>query len=380
MDVSVSSCTRCKKSKTLDLFAGKNGAILKMCRSCRTAKYESAKKAREVNPGGTVRDDGYVKCSHCPRWCPPTSYIGKKGTIVARCEKCRSSGEIHDAKLERRTQRNTLQKKHKYYASWRTKEIAKDYIGYRDNINKTRKVWYAKNIDHMRSWARSDINLHLSSMKHQARKKGYVWNIEDDTALSTMRSPCFYCGYIDETTKIGGIDRMNNRVGYEKYNCVACCTTCNFMKTCLDANTFVERCRRVAAFCGKGNVHDTFDNDIWRDVRGVCFGAYRNRAVRKNIPFELSRDQFSVIRLGSCTYCGKPNTETHRNGIDRVDSSKGYELSNCVACCGECNHAKRDIASDIFIQKCEDISGMEHTIPAMPRCTSVIYRRFPPIV
>lgn len=36
------------------------------------------------------------------------------------------------------------------------------------------------------------------------------------------------------------------------------------------------------------------------------------------------------------------------NGIDRVDSSKGYTLDNCVPCCSKCNYAKHEMSVEEF--------------------------------
>ncbi len=41
--------------------------------------------------------------------------------------------------------------------------------------------------------------------------------------------------------------------------------------------------------------------------------------------------------------CGVENTDSQYNGIDRVDNSKGYILSNCKPCCGHCNYIKGPI-------------------------------------
>ena len=37
------------------------------------------------------------------------------------------------------------------------------------------------------------------------------------------------------------------------------------------------------------------------------------------------------------------------NGLDRVDSDKGYDLNNVVTCCIHCNIAKRDRPVKDFI-------------------------------
>ena len=96
-------CSRCGKYVDEDLFVGKDGKSLKMCQPCRDAKYASNKKARETFPGGTVREtDGKVKCSHCPRWCVPDSFVSDDGSVMKRCVQCRVLGDDLDAKPGRR--------------------------------------------------------------------------------------------------------------------------------------------------------------------------------------------------------------------------------------------------------------------------------------
>jgi len=43
------------------------------------------------------------------------------------------------------------------------------------------------------------------------------------------------------------------------------------------------------------------------------------------------------------------------SGIDRLDSSKGYEPGNVVPCCKQCNWAKNDIAYDKFLEWIERV-------------------------
>jgi 5-methylcytosine-specific restriction endonuclease McrA len=78
-----------------------------------------------------------------------------------------------------------------------------------------------------------------------------------------------------------------------------------------------------------------------------------NRATRDAIEFRLTREEFKEVTSRSCFYCGAPPTMVAtagrnrrcygnyiHNGIDRVDSSKGYVTENVVACCTPCNLAK----------------------------------------
>lgn len=88
------------------------------------------------------------------------------------------------------------------------------------------------------------------------------------------------------------------------------------------------------------------------DNRGVInhlILQYKRHARRRNLSFDLTYEQFSSLISKDCHYCTVPpsNNKVTKNcprflysGIDRVDSSVGYSVSNCVPCCDYCNKAK----------------------------------------
>jgi 5-methylcytosine-specific restriction endonuclease McrA len=98
-------------------------------------------------------------------------------------------------------------------------------------------------------------------------------------------------------------------------------------------------------------------------LRSVFCG-YRAGARRRGIPFELSLSDFGSLVRRPCTYCGsEPQQRAHLNGrssralsrgtclysgLDRVDSSKPYNVSNVVPCCKTCNYAKNDMSTEQF--------------------------------
>jgi hypothetical protein len=86
------------------------------------------------------------------------------------------------------------------------------------------------------------------------------------------------------------------------------------------------------------------------------FSSYKYSAKIKKIDFSLSDDDLYRLSQEKCSYCGSsPFSVSNRlgmkfvyNGIDRVDSNKGYTLENCVACCKACNYAKRTLSVNEF--------------------------------
>jgi hypothetical protein len=65
---------------------------------------------------------------------------------------------------------------------------------------------------------------------------------------------------------------------------------------------------------------------------------YQN-SLRRNIEWTIQANHAMVLMAGPCHYCDI--LESGRfNGLDRVDSLKGYTLENVVGCCRWCNRAK----------------------------------------
>lgn len=62
------------------------------------------------------------------------------------------------------------------------------------------------------------------------------------------------------------------------------------------------------------------------------------QAKLRNIPWLLSYEDFVLITSDMCHYCDSSSYSSM--GIDRLDSFKPYEVSNCVPCCRTCNQIK----------------------------------------
>lgn len=88
------------------------------------------------------------------------------------------------------------------------------------------------------------------------------------------------------------------------------------------------------------------------------FSRYKSSAKKRQLSFELTKKQFLEIVEKPCFYCGaiKASKTQHKdlhgyfesNGIDRIDSGKGYVAENCVSCCPTCNTMKMDMTQEQF--------------------------------
>ena len=92
----------------------------------------------------------------------------------------------------------------------------------------------------------------------------------------------------------------------------------------------------------------------------TIFSHYKHGAKNRNFEFKLDKQQFSNFLFQPCYYCGIDAFATYiikgilgdrdvkYNGIDRLDSSKGYTTDNCISCCKICNVAKSDLTIQEF--------------------------------
>lgn len=83
----------------------------------------------------------------------------------------------------------------------------------------------------------------------------------------------------------------------------------------------------------------------------------KRNAKCRGLSFKLTIKDIQSLIFKVCTYCGNPpsnrNTDTpgiafYYNGLDRVNSSKGYVKENVVPCCIQCNKAKSNYSLKEF--------------------------------
>lgn len=112
-------------------------------------------------------------------------------------------------------------------------------------------------------------------------------------------------------------------------------------------------------------------------ARVMWFRYVRDAAKQRSLHFDLTFDEVMSLCSRPCSYCGSPPrpwegakraylTSARRaqtrepdlvfaeskvidlNGIDRIDSSAGYTLSNVTTCCSTCNSAKMNLSIHEF--------------------------------
>jgi hypothetical protein len=187
------------------------------------------------------------KCSNCCRVPQPIEeFVNAKGRECSTCNKCREKGKKHDNKPERREYHNELNKEKGYAEKWRSKQLEERPEEFRAHRNETHKKWRSENSEHAARWYRTNVNPRLDALKRAAISRNIVWSLTDDEAKAMLVKPCIYCGVLDLTVRVNGIDRLDSAKPYTVENCRSCCKDCNYMKGTYDPRTFIERAKKIA--------------------------------------------------------------------------------------------------------------------------------------
>ena len=95
--------------------------------------------------------------------------------------------------------------------------------------------------------------------------------------------------------------------------------------------------------------------DKRKGLRISYVSSYKFHKVKKQQHgYDLTIEDVARLLVLNCNYCGRvpnisdPLAPSPYNGIDRIDSDKGYFKDNVVTCCKTCNFAKNTLTNEEF--------------------------------
>jgi hypothetical protein len=252
------------------------------------------------------------------------------------------------ARVWRANNRDTyLERNREQMRKWRAKNREK-HLEQQRNSSALRRC-LPENKAKKRAWNDAHpLQNRLWRIKSSARSRGIEWNLMDAFATSLFHSNCYYCD--SKPSLFNGLDRRDSDVGYVWHNVVPCCESCNSIKARMPEDQFW-------AYLGRITLHmKAWPHPAWQQSVSVppCRGpiaarvrAYRRNAIVASRTWNLPYEMAAGLILSNCRYCGIQANPTI--GIDRIDSSVGYEPDNVVPCCSVCNFAKRATPYQAFV-------------------------------
>lgn len=163
--------------------------------------------------------------------------------------------------------------------------------------------------------------------------------------------------------KLKVIEKLPHTERQYKYKCVCDCGNVIEAKSENLRSGRVKSCGCLKHREAVNRIENREDAILKREYSSI---RKRNRKFANNenvIDFE---DYKSIVTT-PCHFCGSVGSKSiydklrsrgvthscsdiilHINGIDRIDSSKGYIKGNCVSCCTTCNYAKNTMTIEQF--------------------------------
>lgn len=347
-------CPRCGRYHPPSEFKNDEDKARKNCSKCRikSAIVTGRRRDRKKAEAALVDNDVSKMCAMCFHVKLVhmfQAFFG--GTLHAVCRECETKGKTNK-ELQRDRSPETV-RNYSVAMRARFRERTADYEAYKD-LERVRSK--KKRKDHPDIVNYSDGAL-FSSYKKSAKVRNLGFHLTEADVARLCDEPCCYCGQMNDHGR-NGIDRVNNSEGYSIENCVGCCSICNYMKTDWSKRSFIAYIGHIV-FCYDGT-GDACKERV-PDATRASFIQYIYGAEKRGYEFRLSVEQYDAITFGDCYLCGKQNSETHSNGIDRVDNDEGYIFDNCKPCCVHCNRLKKGASLTEFFAKCRLIF-LKHSV------------------
>lgn len=154
------------------------------------------------------------------------------------------------------------------------------------------------------------------------------------------------------------IDNKGRLRSIVKYECIICKSI---------TNQRIDEVKRRGHYCKKCKLIQNSKNEFkFKNIELTCANVLKSRMnkryIKRGLKCTLSSQEILELVKSECHYCGIKNSNLHKykqpnfeydfyyNGIDRIDSSKGYIQGNVVTCCKTCNVSKMDMGYDEFLK------------------------------
>ena len=339
---------------------------------CEPCLKQDREKDHEKRGGEIIKTETEKQCSVCCKLKPIESFQGKLGETKT-CLLCRKTNQHADEKREKehvrelanqnakKPERKVVKKAWKeanyekvagYWMEAKARLIESNLEGFLKRNAEQAKQWRDANPEKVKliNQQRNDnIDYHFINYKRSAETKQLEFAITKGDFMDRIVLPCYYCGII-QPKGFNGIDRLDSTEGYTMYNTVSCCEMCNMIKKCSSPTIFVNRAKHIAIFHKK--IEGKLCPENFVDTACVYYNDYKISSERRHHTFNITKQYFDEKIKEPCYLCGKLPSSTHKNGLDRVDSSVGYIETNLQTCCGNCNYMKSNYTLDAFLDKC----------------------------
>jgi hypothetical protein len=97
----------------------------------------------------------------------------------------------------------------------------------------------------------SGLKSAYSDYKYAAKARNLEFELNFEIFTELVRKNCYYCGKLPKErtrkykTRLNGVDRKDNNMGYTLNNCVSCCSECNICKNKMNYYQFLDHIKTI---------------------------------------------------------------------------------------------------------------------------------------
>ena len=271
---------------------------------------------------------------------------------VKKCDKCISNLKEYSVKLA--IKRNKNKKKCEWVnqkgvpCAWKTNKpdyYCKRHSVYNmftpDDIPNLAKCSGCKNLFKCKgNLVKADGKKTCEKCQQRSRKASKKKYINQKKCVAITKNKKKQCNYRalendDYCMKHQRVKQYNGLVAQNKKICK------NWVRGCFNELTTKDK-----SYCGLCRDSKNNNKITKLTIYEEKFNTYRGEAKRRKIEWVLEKEQSISLFKNECIYCGINNG---LNGIDRINSEKGYTLENTTTCCGICNKMKLNHTVETFI-------------------------------
>lgn len=182
---------------------------------------------------------------------------------------------------------------------------------------------------------------------------------------------------------VGNCYELTKHIGNGRW--MTKCTKCGKEQEQAISNILKHK-KETCYYCEypEGHTSNSIHRNHYIDFKDRYYNYYSSRVKKNNESghrkykeWNLDKETFWKLSQGKCHYCGAEpnefnawNRKSNRktvdevvllNGIDRIDSDKGYTPDNCVSCCFTCNTMKSTLPQNVFLDCVDRIYKHRHS-------------------
>lgn len=215
-------CNTCGRELSIDMFYRASNNIDGHANICKECESKRKKEYRETHKESIKKKKKEY-------------YIQNKEEILLKHAEYRETHKEQKAETNKKYAQKNKEKIHQYQKEYRASHKASN--------SEYQKQYREKNKDKLTEYKKSPHSRYMV-YKRNAKNRDLDFNLSEDEFIEISGQPCIYCGEYSDTYNsipFNGIDRINSKAGYQKDNCVPCCSMCNKMKFDYDVEEWINK-------------------------------------------------------------------------------------------------------------------------------------------